>query len=245
MGNTGEEAARLVRTPKPGGGTRWLTVLSRADERRYGEAVSRVAERIERALGPEAMANRTMGRAGANGVRLEPWRPARAAFLGARRRLIAGARVMVVTDVRECYAAIAPGIVAADLAALGAGAQEVHAIYTILRRLAAEGVRGLPVGPGPSAILANGVLSRVDAALRVHGVGHVRWVDDVTIAAPDRRSASAAFDVLRRALAARGLQTNEAKTYTLTDRDEIAAMVSGPQRLSRVGGARCAIICPP
>jgi hypothetical protein len=242
---TGAEAPRLVRTPKPGGGARWLTVLSREDSRRYGEAVARVAERIERALGPEAMANRVIGRRRANGTRLEPWRPARAAFVDARRRLVADAGVLVVTDVRDCYASIDAGVVAADLTALGAGVDDVYEIETVLRRFASAGVRGLPVGPEPSAILANGVLARVDAVLRERHVDHVRWVDDVAIAAPDRRRALAAFDAFRRTLAARGLEANEAKTRLLAGRDEIGAMASGPQRLSPAGGAGCAIIDPP
>jgi hypothetical protein len=226
---TAGEAPRLVSVPRPDGGTRTLTVLSGDDERRYRLAVARVARRIERALGPEAMANR------ANGLRREPWRPARAAFVEARRRLGAHAQVLVVTDVRDCYASIDAAVVAADLAALGAGADEIDDIETILRRFEGSGVRGLPVGPEPSAILANGVLARVDAVLREQGLAHMRWVDDVTIAAPDRRRALTALEAFRRSLAARGLEANEAKTILLTDRDEISAIVSGPQRLSRLG----------
>jgi hypothetical protein len=232
-------APRLVSVPRPNGGTRTLTILSHDDERRYGVAVARVARRIERALGPEAMANR------ANGLRLEPWRPARAAFIEARRRLGADARVLVVSDIRDCYASIDAAVLAADLAALGAGADEIHDIETILRRFAVAGVRGLPVGPEPSAILANGLLSRVDAVLRDQGLAHVRWVDDVTIAAPDRHRALSVLDAFRRSLAARGLEANDAKTFVLADRDEISAIVSGPQRLSRVEGSPCAIIHPP
>jgi hypothetical protein len=67
----------------------------------------------------------------------------------------------------------------------------------------------------------------------------------VTIAAPDRRGALMALDAFRRSLAARGLEANDAKTFVLTDRDEIGAIVSGPQRLSRVEGSPCAIIHPP
>lgn len=233
------DAPRLVSVPRRDGGTRTLTVLSRDDEMRYTVAVARVARRIERALGPEAMANR------ARGPRLEPWRPARAAFLEARRGLGADARVIVVSDVRECYASIDVAVLAADLAALGTGVDEIRDIATILRRFTAAGVRGLPVGPEPSAILANGVLAHVDAHLREGGLAHVRWVDDVTIAAPDRRGAVIALDAFRRSLAAHGLEANDAKTFLVGDRDEISAIVSGPQRLSHVDASPCAIIHPP
>jgi hypothetical protein len=239
---TAGEAPRLVSAPRPGGGTRTLTVLSPPDERRYGVAVARVAERIERALGPEAMANRIVGRGIGDGVRIEPWRPARAAFVDARRRLAAHAGVLVVTDVRDCYASIDPAVVVAGLATLGAGSHEIRDVETILRRFAAAGVRGLPVGPDPSAILANGVLAGVDALLRERRLAHVRWVDDVTIATPDRPSAVAALDAVRRSLAARGLEANDAKTIVVADRDEISAIVSGAQRLSYVGGSPYAII---
>jgi hypothetical protein len=238
------EAPRLVSAPRPAGGARTLTILSREDEHRYVAAVARVARRIERSLAPEVMANRLVGRGRADGLRLEPWRPARVAFVEARRRLATRADVLVVTDVRDYYATIDPAVVAADLAALGAGSSEILDIDVVLRRFAAAGVRGLPVGPDPSAVLANGVLARVDDDLRERGFAHVRWVDDVTIAAPDRRGAVAALDAFRRSLAARGLETNDAKTAVLTDRDEISAIVSGPQRLSRVEGPHCAIIRP-
>src|SRR5205809_1035983 len=76
--------------------------------------------------------------------------------------------------------------------------EELGAFHRALRD---EGVRGLPVGPDPSAILANGILAIADRAAAAEAGGHpIRWVDDVVLVAAGRRSATRAFDAWRRAL---------------------------------------------
>ena len=55
---------------------------------------------------------------------------------------------------------ISPETIAALL-----GPEAAHAV-AVLRRFRERGVRGLPIGPEPSAILANAVLSRLDDAIR-------------------------------------------------------------------------------
>jgi len=66
------------------------------------------------------------------------------------------------------------------------------------------------------------------------GVVHLRWVDDVVIAAPDRRSALQALDRLRQAWAAVGLEIHDGKTLLL-DRDGLGALRARPK--SPVGAA--------
>src|SRR4030095_3076129 len=76
--------ARLVRSPKRGGGVRWLSLLAPPTEARYAAIVASVAPTIEASLGPEVVANRaSLGATSGTpwiGLPLPPWRPAGDAF---------------------------------------------------------------------------------------------------------------------------------------------------------------------
>jgi hypothetical protein len=98
------------------------------------------------------------------------------------------------------------------LIALGAPETCVDEIASWLCAFADVGVEGLPVGPAVSAVLADAVLSAGDEAIRATGAAHVRWVDDVTIFAPDRRTRTDALLALRRAWASFGLELHDGKT---------------------------------
>ena len=65
---------------------------------------------------------------------------------------------------------------------------------TLLRRIARAGTPGLPIGPEPSAVLANAVLATADAAATHAGVRLLRWVDDVVLVGTDRSSVVRGFD---------------------------------------------------
>ena len=54
------EPIRHVNVPKPGGGTRAIAVLGPGDGSAYERAVARLADVIERALGPGVVANRVL-----------------------------------------------------------------------------------------------------------------------------------------------------------------------------------------
>lgn len=207
--------------PKPSGGHRWLTLLDPAGDAEYRAAVRPLAGRIERSLGPEVFAIRTIRRR--DGWRPAPWAPARAAWRTTLRRALREATrgtTFAVADVRECYASITPEAIAALL-----GPEAAHAV-ALLRRFREQGVRGLPVGPDPSAILANAALSRLDRALRASGARHLRWVDDLVVwgALGDVRRALASLD----AAAARiGLDLHREKTRVLVDRSEARVVMLG------------------
>jgi hypothetical protein len=212
---------RFEPIPKPTGELRWLTRLDPAGDAEYRAAVRPLVGRIERALGPEVFAIRTRPRGA--GWELVPWGPARAAWARALRTLIGRAArgtVFAVADVRDCYASITPETIGALL-----GPEAAHAIM-VLRHLHEHGVRGLPVGPDPSAVLANAPLSRLDQAIRRAGVRHLRWVDDlVWWGAPgDVRRALQGLDA---AAAEEGLDLREDKTRILTDRYEALALILG------------------
>ncbi|MEX0753910.1 MAG: RNA-directed DNA polymerase [Actinomycetota bacterium] len=203
----------IEHVPKPGGGSRTIVRPSPDLRRALTAAIAPHTERIEAALGPEAHANRAGGHARV----LEPWRPARARFERAARRLVAdvasAAGTVAVTDVRRCYASISPEVVEARLRALRIEPAEV------LRRLAPferAGVPGLPVGPAASAIIANAVLAHVDDRIRSPDVRHLRWVDDIVVVARNPGAFGRALDRIEDALGELGLTIAEEKTAIAT-----------------------------
>ena len=230
-------APTLLPVQKPGGGVRWLTRLDPADEAAYRAAVTPLVGRIERSLGPEVLAIRT-GSGGAR--RATSWRRARTAWLAALRTAVARAprgTAFAVTDVRACYASIA-----ADTVHRLLGPEAASAVV-LLRRFADEGVRGLPIGPEPSAVLANAALARLDASLRDAGVRHVRWVDDIVAWGP-RADVRRALAWLRPEAAWLGLELHDGKTALLDAPGDVRAVVLG-RRPSAIGDRPAGIIAAP
>lgn len=214
--------------------TRRTVQLEPALAAAYRAAVEPLVPAIEGALGPEVLANRARGRGQAPTTRLEPWRPARDAW---RRALTSGlaedpGRALVVADVRRCYDSIRPDVLAGGLVALGATHGEASDVRAILDRL---GEPGLPVGPEPSAILANAVLCALDQAMREADVPYRRWVDDVVAFTGSRRAALGALDALRRAMDRVGLEPNASKTAVLADHERIRDHLLG--RRPSTGGS--------
>jgi hypothetical protein len=187
----------------------------------YRRAVSPLAGRIERSLGPEVLAIRA--RPSGAGWRLDHWAPARVAWRRTLRRAIREAdrgTTFAVADVHDCYGSISPETIRMLL-----GPEAAQAV-ALLRQLHDRGVRGLPIGPDPSAILANAALSRLDHAIRPHGARFVRWVDDVFLwgSGDDVRRAVAA---LAPAAAEMGLGLHRDKTRILADREEARTVMLG------------------
>lgn len=203
---------------KADGEMRWLTRLDPAGEAAYGDAVRPLAGRIERSLGPEVFANRW--RTTPNGWRLAPWGRSRTAWRRALRTAFREAgpcTEFAVADVRDCYGSIMPSTISDVL-----GREAAHAV-SMLQRLRDQGVRGLPVGPEPSALLANAVLARLDEAVREAGANHVRWVDDFVLWGSPT-DVQAALLALRRTSGTLGLALHDRKTRRLDGRDEARAV---------------------
>jgi hypothetical protein len=192
---------------------------------RYAALVASVAPAIEASLGAEVVANRAALGAPSIGLPLRPWRPAWGAFLRSGQHLALAAGAFVTADVRRCYPSIGPDLVGRTLRRLGCARNDVLGVTTMLEALDASGVPGLPIGPNPSAVLANAVLTGADEALRAEGVRHLRWVDDVWIFAPGRPQALAALESLARWLEGQGLSLAPEKTRILDRPHEIAAAV--------------------
>jgi hypothetical protein len=196
-----------------GGRRRWLTDLDPRDLLRYERAVAPLIPAIEAHLSAGVVANR----ARMDG-RLRPVGAARRSWDRALGRLAtaAPAKAAVIADVRRCYASIHPEVVDLTLAEAGVRASDRAPVVAFLEELARIGHRGLPIGPDPSAILANGVLALADVAVLRTGASLLRWVDDVVIVAADASAAGRAFDAWAGALEKVGLTPHEGKLRRLT-----------------------------
>jgi hypothetical protein len=225
------ERSRLADTsPVPastGSGVRRLTILDGPMSARYAAVVAAVAPAIEAGLGGEVVANRVAEAAVRPPLlRLELWRQARIRFSIAASALSPTAGAMLVADVRSFYPSIGDAVIRRALEGMGCSGSDVRAVSAFLRGLHPSGVTGLPVGPEPSAVLANAVLAEADDAVRRSGARHVRWVDDFWIFAANRDCASAAAAALRGALGSAGLALSAAKTRLIGRPFEIAEFIA-------------------
>jgi hypothetical protein len=208
------------------GGVRILCRLDRPLADEYSAAVARVAPHVERGLAAGVLAHRVaMASREPPSILLQDWREERRSFRVARGRLRTAALV-AHADVADCYASISVVVVEEALRRCRADTVDVSACGSLLRRLTREGVRGLPVGPVASAVLANAVLATADRALVRRGIRFVRWVDDWWIGVRSPEHADEALGALEAALASAGLRLNERKTRVGRPRD-VAGAPSG------------------
>jgi reverse transcriptase-like protein len=229
MPRGGPVRVRLEPVAKADGGTRWIATLGSREARAYDRAVSAVVPRVETSLFGSVLAERVRGRGTVAWTQLEPWRPARGRLHRAVATLANDCRrAVLLTDVLECYASVSAAVVERSLRAAGCDPFDVRTIVGILDRFDATGIRGLPVGPPASAVLANAVLSQVDRAIRARGLRHLRWVDDVVLAAPEH-VVPEAMDVIATALDELGLRLNEAKTRLMPYSSTVRLRLSRPR----------------
>lgn len=194
-------------------GMRWLVHLDRAMSAAYAASVAPIVPAVEAGLSLNVVANRVTGVVSQpSTILLEPWRDARDRFLQLTSELAVRSEAALVADVRACYASIGHRVVGRSLERLGCGQGSVESVVRGLHRFEAAGIRGLPVGPSPSAVLANAVLSHLDRAVTVAGHPHVRWVDDVIVFLRRREDAAAVLELLRETLSAVGLELAAEKT---------------------------------
>jgi len=207
----------IVEVPKSGGGVRAMTFLGPGDDARYRRLVARMVLRVDASLHAGVVANRVGSWDGSRG-----WTRERARWrLDIARALAAEDRpVMVLSDVRSCYASVRDEALVRGLARARIEEPESAALRAFLGGCRRAGVEGLPIGPAPSAVLANAVLAVADDALVGTGVRFARWVDDVVIVAPGASAARRAWDSWAGALREVGLHAHEGKTRLIADREE-------------------------
>ena len=194
------------------GGSRMIARLSNDLASDYRRAVAPVIPRVEATFRRAVVAERVAVRPSLPEPEIVPTdlRDARARCR-ARARSLARAfpGPVILADVRACYTSIAPVVVERQLGSIGCGA-EARRVRDVLERFGQLGVRGLPVGPRPSAVLANAVLAHVDEEIVSTGARHLRWVDDLAIFADDRLTEAILARVVD-ALGALGLSLAEEK----------------------------------
>jgi hypothetical protein len=226
--------ARVEAIPKPGGGVRWITRLPPDRDRLYRTLVAPLVVCVERSLGSGVVANR------ARDLTSTPYSAHRARRRWRRLALaLAPGSFAIVSDVRDCYASIGPAAVRAGLSRAGASCPDE--LEAFLRTMP---LRGLPVGPDPSGVLANAVLAIADDAAAGAGAVVLRWVDDVVLAGTDRGRVVDAFDAWRSALAEIGLAPNEPKTRPVAEAPRAREALLGAPA-SGVGGPLRGIIRRP
>jgi hypothetical protein len=220
-----------------------LVLLHAALAARYGRAVASAVPAIETVLVEGVLANRVKAvDPDGSGFVLRSWRAERRLYVRRVRALATRADAVLVTDVRRCYASIRIDVVERALASAGVERSTIDAIASLLRRFDRLGIEGLPVGPDPSAVLANAVLAAVDGRLISDGFEHVRWVDDVVVALREPGDAARAIAVIDDALDSLGLRRHVAKTRVVApgaaERIGVSGRVRGEvARLTLVGGA--------
>jgi hypothetical protein len=211
---------------KPDGEARWITRLGNVDANRYRQLVTTTngALAVHVSQLPHG-ATVAMARA--------RWSADVTDMVSAERR-----PTVLVSDVRACYQSIRPVTVAIGLVAAGVDPRDAERIARFLRHVERRGVRGLPVGPRSSAILAEVVLAPCDRAARDAGARIARWVDDVVIVASGRRRAARAFDAWAAALGAVGLRPHEGKTRLVVGREEGMRLALGSGASFNTASAR-------
>jgi Reverse transcriptase (RNA-dependent DNA polymerase) len=229
----------VVRGLRPGAGSRAVIGLTPRDEAAYRRLVARVAPAVEARLAPCVLANRLSSRGPSM---LRPWPPDRRRWAAIIGRALARSRptTFAVSDVADFYPSVTIRAMIAGLATAGADPEAVEDVRRFIDSLRTLGVRGLPVGPEASAILANAVLLGADGAVEAEGVTWMRWVDDLVVMAPEPATAARALGAWSRALGAAGLELRQDKTRLMTDLDEVCAVLAG--RPSRAAGPARGII---
>ena len=192
---------QVVRWISPTGRRRLLTTLDAVEVARF-----RWATAI--ALPHPPAAPRSFGCAHPPG---RPWHEQREAWRGTVRAAMRAADVTIASDVASCYPSI--GARAIRMASTLAGG-EPDELLAFLRRTAAAGAPGLPIGPTPSAAIAEVVLTIADREAAVAGVLPIRWVDDVVFAG-SRDHVARAERAWRAALRDLGLRDHEGKRRVL------------------------------
>jgi len=191
---------RLERWTSSSGVRRWLTRLEPHEARAYALAVRVAFPHLE--PGPRSFAAPAgPGRA---------WRAARRSWQRTVEDETSRAGLVVVSDVASCFPSIGPAAI--RMAARRAGGNP-DPLLAQLGRLHEAGVRGIPVGPEPSAWVGEAVLSIADERARRAGIPPIRWVDDVVFAGDGDTVRRAAL-AWTQALAELGLRENDAKRRT-------------------------------
>jgi hypothetical protein len=179
--------------PKPGGGFRVAVQLDPLDSILYAALVYEAAEPIERSRVEVsqrvACSYRVKIDAKGSFFTAEPgWKD----FHQRSTELAnSGYTHVLLADIADFYNQVSLHRVESALHVAGVLGARVNTIHEFLLALNLKQSRGLPVGPIPSIVLAEALLTDVDSFLLRKGASHVRYVDDFRIFCRSRREAIA------------------------------------------------------
>jgi hypothetical protein len=214
-----EARVQVMRWTSPAGKQRLLTVLDTTDAVRFREATGVALPRppaAPRSFGCE----RPPGRS---------WHEERAAWRSALGAAMHAGDVAVVSDVADCYPSIGPRAIRMASALAGG---DPDALLAFLGRTRSAGARGLPIGPTPSAVIADAILAIADLEAAAAGVVPIRWVDDVVFAG-SRPAVARAERAWRAALRNLGLRDHEGKRREVRTLGDLSSpsLAARPERV--------------
>ena len=212
----------LERWTSPTGKRRLLTRLDHAEAALYRHVT-------EIAIPRRPVAPRSFGSAHPRGRR--SWLQERAAWRAEVRGAVDGADVIEVSDVADCFPSV--GARAIRMAARWAGG-DPEPLLAFLERMHEGGAVGLPIGPDPSAAIADAVLAIADQRTTTAAIAPIRWVDDVVFAG-DRGEVARAARAWRWALHDLGLREHEGKRRSIPAEPQAVATILGPCLAARSG----------
>jgi len=131
-------------------------------------------------------------------------------------------------DIQSFYPSLSKEVICVGLADSGVADELIEPIRTLLTELSdLWGIKGLPIGPEWSPVLANTALFRLDEDLQAAGIRHTRWIDDVAFVfdGPGWDDARTLFEA---SLSRLGLEPNTWKYGYTTDRAEALAEFVDP-----------------
>lgn len=161
--------------------SRTLAICRPSDLLVYRIALSRIACDLDRNLHDAVCAQRLSkpGPAWKFRTKKASWTQFTARSLSA---LAVGRPEMLQVDIEDYYPSVAPHVVSAALKAWGARERDSLHVIALLQGWAAQfGLRGLPIGPTGSALIATSLLATLDEVCERHGLEFTRFMDDMRI----------------------------------------------------------------
>lgn len=149
-------------------------------------------------------------------------------FLKRCRELSARHPFVLATDIADFYNRIYLHRVANSISAVGCPSGTGRTVETFLMNLNGKTSQGIPIGPAPSIIMAEAVLTDLDQFLANHGAIHARYMDDFRIFGRSREHLEGLLeDLVSHLFDQHRLQVASAKT-SIRESSSFAADVRGP-----------------
>lgn len=134
--------------------------------------------------------------------------------------LAEGHKFIVVTDISSYFERIYHHELENTIRALGASADIVDKLMSLLRKWRRGNSYSIPQGIWPSDYLGNVYLDPIDKLMFRKGINYCRFVDDIRIGVNSYKEAQSILLLLEEKLSSLGLTLNDAKTKIISN-DEV------------------------